>query len=100
MAHWAVVVPADRYDEERLYERETVELRADGPQPGDDIVLVAATPQPVVFGFGRVGAAAAVVEYTRRLLDSPLPADGLAPGAPGMYPLDERAFAAVVQRAG
>lgn len=96
--------------------------RAGGAPPahGDDVVLVAAAPAGVVFGLGRVvlvevpgrdpddpddaGAApdggALHVSYTRRLLDEPVPADGLADRRPGLYPLDGPAFAALAARAG
>lgn len=82
MAFWAVVVPVDRYENERLYHHETLdaprELTDGGPGPadGDEVLLVAATDPPVVFGVARAGAGR--LAYTRRGLDEPQPVVGLA----------------------
>jgi hypothetical protein len=120
MAYWAVVVPGERYAAERLFLHETLELTGlDGPLPaaGDDVALVTGTTEPVVFGLGRVLARTADdspddpglgetvdtldIAYTYRLLDAPLPADGLtAAGAPGPYRLEPDQFAALVDKAG
>jgi len=92
MAYWAVVVPAERYETERLYHHETLTL--DEPlQPGDEVLLVAGTDPPTVFAAGRVSEDPAVVAYTRRSLDTPHEAGGLAPGE-----IDESTFAAYRDR--
>lgn len=117
-AHWAVVVPAERYAAERLFLHETLELTGvDGPLPaaGDGVALVAGTAEPVVFALGRVLAwpadespddpgsdetlAALAIEYTHRLFDSPLPASDLGVAA-GVAPIDAGQFAALVDKAG
>jgi len=93
MGYWTVVVPAERYAQERLVGN--VSLAAvPGPAPGDQVALVAGVEPPVVFGLGTVGRDGRV-HYTRRLFDAPLPADDLATG-----PLPADAFAALAARAG
>ena len=98
MAQWAVVIPADQWATERLFEHDTlvvaVPATADGPGsapagpvgagPGaarpvvdDEILLVAG---PFVVGLGRLakeGADELVIAYTRRAFDEPVAADGL-----------------------
>ena len=93
MSYFALVVSAERFEQERLYAQET--LDGPGTNPGDEVVLVAATEPPVVFGLGRA-LAGARVKYTYRLLDEPLPASGLALAGT----LDEATYAAVVDRIG
>jgi hypothetical protein len=119
MAHWAVVVPVERYAAERLFLHETLELTGlDDPVPavGDDVALVADAAEPVVFGLGRVlarptdtspddpgsdeSADVLSIAYTHRLFDAPLPADGLAGDGPGAAPVDGDRFAALVGKAG
>lgn len=119
MAHWAVVVPAERYAAERLFLHDMLELTGlDGPVPavGDEVALVAGGSEPVVFGLGRVAARTdgaggsddagpdetedLDIAYTHRLFDAPLPADGLGGSAPGAYPLDAAAYAALRDKAG
>jgi hypothetical protein len=103
MAHWAVVLPAERFEEERLFARESVRLPGPGPQPGDVALLVADGPEPVLFGLGRVrpdastggpGDRAPVVSYTHRMLDEPVPVGGLDLSGPGVYPLEPAVYAA------
>jgi hypothetical protein len=94
MAHWAVVFPAERLDEERLFSRDSLPLPSDGvgdgPAPGDVVLLIAAES---VFGIGRVRTAGEV-HYTHRLLDSPLPTGDLKLSEPGVYPLEPSVFEA------
>src|SRR5437763_13814530 len=93
MGYWTVVVPAERYAQERLVGN--VSLAAvPGPAPGDQVALVAGVEPPVVFGLGTVGRDGRV-HYTRRLFDAPLPADDLATG-----PLPPDVFAAPAAQAG
>ncbi|MGC9670185.1 hypothetical protein ACNTMW_27035 [Planosporangium sp. 12N6] len=120
MAHWAVVVPDERYAAERLFLHETLELTGlDGPLPavGDEVALVTGA-EPVVFALGRVRAvgvaetdpddpaagqppASLDIAYTHRLFDAPLPGDGLVaragggPAGAGAYPIDADRFAAL-----
>jgi hypothetical protein len=99
MAHWAVVLPAERFEEERLFAHDSVRLPGPGPQPGDVALLVADGPEPVLFGLGRVRAdgspdRAPVVVYTHRMLDEPVPVGGLELSGPGVYPLEPAVFAA------
>ena len=99
MAHWAVVLPAERFDEERLFANDWVRLPAPGPQPGDVVLLVADGPEPVLFGLGRVRSdteadRAPVVSYTHRMLDEPLPVSRLRLSGPGVYPLEPSVYAA------
>jgi hypothetical protein len=95
MAHWAVVFPAERLDEERLFANDSIELpnASTGPEPGDVVLLVADTTEPVLFGLGRMRSADSV-RYTHRLLDGPLPAGDLKPAGPGVYRLEPSVFEA------
>jgi hypothetical protein len=115
MAHWVVAVPEERYAAERLFLHESLELTGlDGPLPavGDEVALVAAGPEPVVFALGRVlagsgddvpddpgaGESEAVLDiaYTRRLFDAPLPASGLPSAGVRAVPSD--VFAGLVAK--
>jgi hypothetical protein len=86
--HWSVIVPAERYREERLYQNDTVEAPLpEGAAYGDRVLLVADVEPPVIFAVGEVRTAAEtghddgdaggglVVAYTRRFFDDPEPAD-------------------------
>jgi hypothetical protein len=119
MAHWAVVVPVERYEAERLFLHETLELTGlDGPLPaaGDEVALVGGAA-PVVFGLGGgVGGGAGAgaddpddpdagqpataldIAYTHRLFDAPLPADGLSARA-GAHRIEADRFAALADKA-
>lgn len=76
-AAWAVLIPADRYEAERLYHHETLELtgldpsatvpatpvtsagpNGRRPRPGDDVLVLGGDP-PQVVALGRVGPARA-----------------------------------------
>jgi len=87
-----VRVSAERYAQERLVGN--AELRLPGVPAGERVVLVAGTDPPVVFGLGRA-VREGVVRYTRRLFDTPLPADGLVDG-----PLPAERYAVLVDTAG
>jgi hypothetical protein len=98
MAYWAVVLPEQQYQDERLFQRDTVELAGlSGPAVGDDVVL---TTGGQVIALGRVRAEQPlVVAYTRRNFDDPQPAGELArDGAPTR--LEPAAFRAVADRVG
>ena len=49
MAHWAVVFPAERLNEERLIAHDSLPLPAEGPAPGDVVLLIADSE---LFGIG------------------------------------------------
>ncbi|MFD2766777.1 hypothetical protein [Micromonospora eburnea] len=99
---WAVLLPAERYEAERLVHHDTLELTGlDGlrPRPGDLVAVLVEEPLRLV-ALGRValataetredpddpqsdaGPGALVVSYTRRALDEPVPVDGLALDGP------------------
>jgi hypothetical protein len=83
MAHWAVVLPADRYATERLFSHNSLTvpgLDATHPAAAGDDVLVLAGEEPVLVALGRVrpDGDGLVVAYTRRSFDEPAPADRLA----------------------
>src|SRR5262245_50608630 len=77
MADWVVAVGGDRFQGERLYQADAVEVAVPagvGVLPGDRVVLAAEDAGVgVVFGVGRVarpvGGGVAEVAYTHRLVD-------------------------------
>ncbi|MCW3816230.1 hypothetical protein ONA91_17440 [Micromonospora sp. DR5-3] len=95
---WAVLLPAERYEAERLVHHDTLELTGlEGvvrPRPGDPVAVLVDEPLRLV-ALGRVALATAetredpddpqseagpgelVVTYTRRVLDEPVPVDDL-----------------------
>ena len=95
---WAIMVAADRFEAERLYQRDGIVLAglsASGVVLGDRVVLVAAGQAPVVFALGTVSAthhetlpdgddldgAAPVdgdiaISYMARFFDDPRPVSG------------------------
>ncbi|PZG20760.1 hypothetical protein C1I95_08980 [Micromonospora craterilacus] len=117
---WAVLLPAGRYDAERLVHHDTLELTGLDdlalPRPGDQVAVLADEP-PRLVAVGRVAAPttrrpedpddpqsdrgpdALVVAYTRRAFDEPVPADALALGGP-VTALDPAAFRELVDRLG
>jgi hypothetical protein len=125
MAHWAVIIPADRYATERLFHHDTLAMPglgagcpgvagdAPGPAEDDEVLVVAGGESPVVVALGRLrrspeaadtdgagsGADGLVVAYTRRCFDQPVPADQLAHGGP-LTPVDDDVFGRLVARLG
>ncbi|MBQ0904695.1 hypothetical protein [Micromonospora sp. U21] len=117
---WALLLPAERYEAERLVHHDTLELTGltdvSLPGPGDRVAVVADTP-PRLVALGRVTAPARrhredpddpqspvepgtfVVAYTRRAFDEPVPADRLALDGP-LTALDTVAFRALADRLG
>ncbi|HEY2948051.1 MAG TPA: hypothetical protein VGJ53_06575 [Micromonosporaceae bacterium] len=114
MAHWAVVIGDERFEAERLFHHDALQLTgldagSRRPRPGDEVLVVARAPTPVVVALGRVtppGAARdpedtpdhddpesdadagpLTVAYTQRSFDAPGPADGLALDGP-VIPVD------------
>jgi hypothetical protein len=108
MRHWAVVIGDERYEAERLFYHDTLELTGldpgPRPAPGDDVLVLAGSRSPVVVALGRVESPRTgyapeetrdpddplrgsddgplVVAYARRCFDAPAPADGLTLGGP------------------
>ncbi|MEU8296452.1 hypothetical protein AB0C04_04095 [Micromonospora sp. NPDC048909] len=116
---WAVLLPAARYDAERLVHHDTLELTGldeiGRPRPGDEVAVLADEPLRLV-ALGRVAAptgarpedpddpqsdreAALVVTYTRRAFDEPVPAEQLALDGP-VTALDPAAYRALADRLG
>jgi len=87
MRYWAVVVPPERWDRERLFAAASVELPGAGPEAGDQVLLVSGAG---VFGLGRIRDGACA--YTHRMIDEPLPADGLPLGGPGVHEVTAGVF--------
>lgn len=79
MAQWAVHIPADTWAGERLFQHDAVSVPGNGPEAGDDVLLVAGEPQrAVALGTVRdVGDDTLLVTYTRRVFDEPAAADEL-----------------------
>jgi hypothetical protein len=102
MAHWAVIIPDDRYATERLFSHDTLAVPGFSPgaaEAGDDVLLlVAGGVQPSVVALGRVEGPG-VVAYTRRSFDRPTPADQLTLDGP-VTPIGEDAFVAHATRLG
>jgi hypothetical protein len=119
---WAVVIPAERYEAERLFHHETLELTGlDGryrPAVGDEVMVVRDDGQPLLVALGRVDASpgdqewdpddpeagtgdggALVVAYTRRVFDDPVPADQLTLDGP-VAPVDPATWRALADRLG
>ena len=71
MGQWAVIVPADRWATERLFEHETLAVTVPGAQPGDEVLLVAGA-EPQAHLVGRQGT-------QRRLDDAEPPVEIVAP---------------------
>ncbi|MFV2103360.1 hypothetical protein [Micromonospora sp. LOL_024] len=117
---WAVLLPAGRYDAERLVHHDTLELTGLGevvrPRPGDQVAVLADEP-PRLVAVGRVAGPAAaraedpddpqsdrvpdtlVVAYTRRAFDEPVPVDSPILGGP-VTALDPVTFRDLVDQLG
>ena len=111
MADWVVAVGGDRFQGERLYQADAVEVvvpEGVGVLPGDRVVLNAEDGGVgVVFGLGRVARAVrggvAEVAYTHRMVDRPVVAAdaGVAvPESGGVAPADGGVVARLVELAG
>jgi hypothetical protein len=109
---WAVVIPARRFEAERLFHHDTLELTGLDAQPrpaaGDDVLVVTGGEHPVVVALGRVAAGydgregpdageprpddgSLVVTYTSRAFDQPAPAAQLRLDGP-LTPLDPATY--------
>ncbi|MEU4551119.1 hypothetical protein EV382_5770 [Micromonospora violae] len=117
---WAVLLPAERYEAERLVHHDTLELTGltdvARPGPGDQVAVLVDAP-PRLVALGRVSApgqrhredpddpqspvepGTLVVAYTRRAFDEPVPADLLT--LDGLVTaVEPAAFRALVDRLG
>jgi hypothetical protein len=93
MAQWAVVIPADLWATERLFDHDAVTLPGSGPADGDEVLLVAgAEPQVVAEG-------ALLVAYRRRAFDAAASVDDIELGEP-VTALDPEVFARLAARLG
>lgn len=76
---WAIMVAADRFEAERLYQRDGIVLAglaAGGVVLGDHVMLVAAGQPPVVFALGSVSATHRETLSDGDDLDGVAPVDG------------------------
>lgn len=120
MSSWAVVMPTERFEAERLIQHELLELTGlvgpHRPRQGDDVLVVRDEETPLVVAVGRVSPATGVVErdpddplaeddeglvvsYLRRALDRPVPAAGLALIGP-VTPIDDETYRRWASRVG
>jgi len=103
MAQWAVLIPAERFEAERLFQHDTLTVDGTGPTPGDEALIVAGGERPVAVALGRVTSAGPTgggrieLVYTRRSFDEPASADDL-PLSGVATPVDAAAFQRVVGR--
>ncbi|MGW5556158.1 hypothetical protein ACWER9_02905 [Micromonospora sp. NPDC003944] len=117
---WAVLLPAERYEAERLVHHDTLELTGlvgvSRPGLGDQVAVLVDGP-PRLVALGRVSApgqrhredpddpqspvepATLVVAYTRRAFDEPVPADLLTLDGP-VTAVDPAAFRALADQLG
>jgi hypothetical protein len=96
MAQWAVIIPAEQWATERLFQHDTVTVAGSfEARPGDDVVLVAGEHAVALGRF----ASATEITYVRRAFDEPTPADDLRL-TETVTPLDEESFRRVASRVG
>ncbi|MEU4590312.1 hypothetical protein [Micromonospora aurantiaca (nom. illeg.)] len=117
---WAVLLPAERFEAERLVHHDALELtglsEAARPRPGDRVAVLVDEPLRLV-ALGRVALASSetredpddpqsdavagslVVTYTRRVLDEPVQVDGPAPDGP-VVALDPARWRSLADRLG
>jgi len=83
MAHWAVIIPADQWATERLFQHETLTVTGSftpsvPPVGFNDEVLLLAGPFVVALGqVAKESDGELVIAYTRRAFEEPVAADGL-----------------------
>jgi hypothetical protein len=80
MAQWAVIIPADRWATERLFQHDTVAVSGGaGPvEPDDEVLLVADGTVVALAQAVKADGDDLVLAYVRRAFDQPVPADDLA----------------------
>lgn len=99
MAKWAVVVSAEQYEAERIYGAGAISVPGVAFGAGDEALLVGGGDEPVVFGLARADARG-TLQYTVRLLDSPLPVGKELGGEIGARRVDDAAYVSVARQAG
>ncbi|MEV4847193.1 hypothetical protein AB0K20_28715 [Micromonospora matsumotoense] len=102
---WAVLLPAGRYDAERLVHHDALELTlpagAPALRPGDPVAVLADEP-PRLVALGRVtrhDGQTLLVTYTRRSFDTPVPVGSVAVTGP-VSALDPGTYRELVDRLG
>ena len=76
MAHWAVIIPADRWATERLFHHDTVTVSGGaGPvEPDDEVLLVVGGEVVALTQAVEADGDDLVLAYLRRAFDEPVPA--------------------------
>ena len=84
MAQWAVIIPADRWATERLFQNDTVTVAGGaGAVAADDEVLLVADGAVVALTRAvKSDGDGLVLAYLRRAFDEPVPADELTAATP------------------
>jgi hypothetical protein len=98
MAQWAVIIPADRWATERLFQHDTLTVTASseaGPQAGDDALLMADEHAVAVGRF----TSGTEIAYTRRAFDEPVPAGDLKLTEP-VTALDAESYRGLAEQLG
>src|SRR5437899_1184928 len=99
MRYWTVLISPDRYEAERVYHSDVLDLGdLESVAAGDRVVVVADVTPPVAYALGEVRSVEAardpeddvadgrvVIAYTKRFVDLPQP---VAPPAGVVAPLD------------
>lgn len=119
---WAVVIPGERYETERLFHHDTLELAGlnggPRPAPGDPVLVVRDEEPPLVVALGRVATTDSLgerdpddpqsgsaeterlaVTYTRQIFDAPVAADRLTLDGP-VTPIDHDLYTELAAQVG
>jgi len=95
MAQWAVIIPAEQWADERLFQRDALATAPGGALPGDDAVLIVGEQAVALGRFGEAGE----IVYVKRAFDAPAPADDLKLIEP-LTALDRETFDRLAERIG
>ncbi|MFF5079610.1 hypothetical protein ACFY36_21360 [Actinoplanes sp. NPDC000266] len=92
MGQWAVIIPADRWADERLFHHDTVTVSAGASSvaPDDEVLLVADGTVVALARAAKTNGDELVLTYLRRSFDNPVPATGLTDG--DVVPVDTETF--------
>ncbi|SNY05448.1 hypothetical protein [Paractinoplanes atraurantiacus] len=92
MGQWAVIIPADRWADERLFHHDTVTVSAGASSvaPDDEVLLVADGHVVALARAAKTDGDVLVLTYLRRSFDDPVPAPGLTEGE--AVPVDAETF--------
>ncbi|XVU24918.1 hypothetical protein ACQPZJ_48265 [Actinoplanes sp. CA-054009] len=92
MGQWAVIIPADRWADERLFHHDTVTVSAGASAvaPDDEVLLVADGHVVALARAAKTEGPELVLTYLRRSFDDPVPAAGLTEG--DVVPVDAETF--------